>query len=208
MNKKITIITLLSLLIIVLSLILLKGISIFKSFAADPIAANFTEEERQIGLNAKVNESIIITRKTGTGPFDTEEGAGNDTSADNDIVRSFDQITWTIEKLNAGETASFKYKLKLKEKYDEKILNVIMPTNKKVDVTYTGTDNTEHKETSDVSPKIVLKKEKKQEVPEEDPTVAPDPIPQTGEKIIFIAAAIIVIFATAVVNLIKTRKIK
>ena len=117
-------------------------------------------------------------------------------------------ITWTIEKLKAGETASFKYKLKLKEKYDEKILNVVMPTNKKVDVTYTGTDNTEHKETSDVSPKIVLKKEKKQEVPEEDPTVAPDPIPQTGEKIIFIAAAIIVIFATAVVNLIKTRKIK
>ena len=33
--------------------------------------------------------------KTGTGPFDENDEPGNDSSENNDIVRSFDQITWT-----------------------------------------------------------------------------------------------------------------
>ena len=35
--------------------------------------------------------------KTGTGPFDENDEPGNDSSEDNDIVRSFDQITWTYQ---------------------------------------------------------------------------------------------------------------
>ena len=54
-------------------------------------------------------------------------------------------ITWKITTLKAGETASFKYKLKLKEKFNEKIINVETPTNQKVDVEYTGTDGTRTK---------------------------------------------------------------
>ena len=107
-------------------------------------------------------------------------------------------IIWTINKLNAGEVASFKYKLKLKEKYDEKILNVTMPTNKNVDVNYIGTDDEEHTATSDVSPKIVLKK---------DNTVAPNPIPQTGEKTI-ISLAILGTSLIAIITFNKGRKIK
>ena len=35
--------------------------------------------------------------KTGTGPFDENDEPGNDSSENNEIVRSFDQITWTYE---------------------------------------------------------------------------------------------------------------
>ena len=93
-------------------------------------------------------------------------------------------ITWTIQTLEAGETASFKYKLKLKEKFNEKIINVETPTNEKVDVTYTGTDEEIKKETSNVSPSIILKK---------DETKAPDPIPQTGDNTILAVLAILVL---------------
>ena len=35
--------------------------------------------------------------KTGVGPFDDNDDPGNDSSEENNIVRSFDQITWTYE---------------------------------------------------------------------------------------------------------------
>lgn len=48
------------------------------------------------GDSAIVSSTNIIQRKTGTGPFDSDDEAGNDSSEDNDIVRSFDEISWTI----------------------------------------------------------------------------------------------------------------
>lgn len=48
------------------------------------------------GESAIVSSANIIQRKTGTGPFDSDDEAGNDSSEDNDIVRSFDEISWTI----------------------------------------------------------------------------------------------------------------
>ena len=103
-------------------------------------------------------------------------------------------ITWTIGVLQAGETASFKYKLVLKENFDRTIINV--ETNEKVDVTYTDTKGTEQKATSDVSPSIMLKKP-------EDNTQAETPIPQTGDTNIF---AIIAITATVIAMTIYTIK--
>ena len=105
-------------------------------------------------------------------------------------------ITWTIGVLQAGETASFKYKLVLKENFDRTIINVETPTNEKVDVTYTDTKGTEQKATSDVSPSIMLKKP-------EDNTQAETPIPQTGDTNIF---AIIAITATVIAMTIYTIK--
>lgn len=105
-------------------------------------------------------------------------------------------ITWTIGVLQAGETASFKYKLVLKENFDRTIINVETPTNEKVDVTYTDTKGTEQKATSDVSPSIMLKKPK-------DNTQAETPIPQTGDTNIF---AIIAITATVIAMTIYTIK--
>ena len=46
---------------------------------------------------AKISSAQIIQTKTGTGPWDDDDEPGNDSSEDNNIVRSFDQVTWTIE---------------------------------------------------------------------------------------------------------------
>lgn len=99
-------------------------------------------------------------------------------------------LTWEIGKLEAGVTATFKYKLTLKEEFDEKILNVETPTNTKLDVTYIGTDDTEKSETSDVVPSVILKK---------DVTIAPDPIPQTGDGSFAIVVGIVVLIAVAAI---------
>lgn len=67
-------------------------------------------EDIEIGAKSIVTSSVITKRTTGVGPFDPESTtdsensdgsikwtAGNDVSEDDNIVRSFDQITWTIE---------------------------------------------------------------------------------------------------------------
>ena len=63
-----------------------------------------------LGLNQNgtlTDDSGIVTAinttkiSTGTGPFDTIEGAGNDISADDNIVRSFDQVTYAVEATTA-----------------------------------------------------------------------------------------------------------
>ena len=123
--------------------------------------------------------------------FEIVEGANIGTVTP--IVNTDDNsITWTIQTLKAGETASFKYKLKLKEKFNREIINVETPTNEKVDVTYTGTDETEKKQTSNVSPSIILKQD-----------TAPAPIPQTGDNTMIIALAIIGLVTVAVIRIVK-----
>ena len=54
-------------------------------------------EVARIGDKAIISSAKITDRKTGTGPWDENDEPGNDSSATNDIVRSFDQVTWTIE---------------------------------------------------------------------------------------------------------------
>ena len=51
----------------------------------------------EIGDKALVSSATIIGRVTGTGPWDEDDNPGNDSSPDNNIVRSFDQVTWTAE---------------------------------------------------------------------------------------------------------------
>ena len=69
---------------------------------------NATEELTDNG--AKISSAQIIQTKTGTGPFDNDDEPGNDSSEDNNIVRSFDQVTWTIENtmiLNNADVTSY-----------------------------------------------------------------------------------------------------
>ncbi len=65
-------------------------------------------------------------------------------------------ITWTIPELASGETATVQYKLKLKENFDSSIVDKILNTNEKVDITYEDYDGQEQSKTSDVSPKLKL----------------------------------------------------
>ena len=59
---------------------------------------------------ATISSSQIIQTKTGTGPFDENDDPGNDSSEDNNVVRSFDQVTWTVENtmvINNGDSAGY-----------------------------------------------------------------------------------------------------
>ena len=61
------------------------------------------------GDKGYISSAQIIQTKTGTGPWDANDEPGNDSSEDNNIVRSFDQVTWTVDltmALKSGITES------------------------------------------------------------------------------------------------------
>ena len=90
-------------------------------------STEYTAEE--IGQVGYVSQSVVTQTKTGTGPFDSDNNPGNDTDAENEIVRSFDQITYTIEnttKLKSAEEG-LSYKggvLQVKAEIPEELVGV------------------------------------------------------------------------------------
>ena len=54
-------------------------------------------ESTEIGEKAIVTSAQEVKRITGTAPFDSNDEPGNDSSETNDIVRSFDEIKWTLD---------------------------------------------------------------------------------------------------------------
>jgi len=92
-------------------------------------------------------------------------------------------ITWTIPELSNGETATVQYKLKLKENFDSKIVDKVLNTNKKVDITYKDFDEKEQSKTSNVSPKVKLTEPPV--TPKQDPTEAPKEMPKAGKVTLF-----------------------
>ena len=94
-------------------------------------------------------------------------------------------ITWTIPELEVGQTATVQYKLKLKEDFDSNIVDKILDTNEKVDITYTNFEGEEISDTSDVTPKLRL-------------TEPPATLPKAGTPILialFVAGAGIAVFS-------------
>ena len=77
-------------------------------------------------------------------------------------------IIWHIDSLGYGEIGTVAYKLKVKDNVDSSIINVVLSTNKKVEITAKEIDNPL---SSIVSPKIKLIG---------DTTIAKTPIPNTG----------------------------
>ena len=73
-----------------------------------------------------------------------------------EINTSDNSITWTIPELASGQTATVQYTLKLKEDFDSSIVDKILDTNEKVDITYNDFDGVEQSKTSDVTPKLRL----------------------------------------------------
>lgn len=114
------------------------------------------------------------------------------------VDKSNNSITWTIPELANGETATVQYKLKLKENFDSSIVNKILNTNQKVDITYKDYDNKEQTKTSDISPKLKL-------------TEPPATLPKAGITTFIVTGSIvaisILIFSTAKL-LIINRKMK
>ena len=114
------------------------------------------------------------------------------------VDKSNNSITWTIPELANGETATVQYKLKLKENFDSSIVDKILNTNQKVDITYKDYDNKEQTKTSDISPKLKL-------------TEPPTTLPKAGITTFIVTGSIvaisILIFSTAKL-LIINRKMK
>lgn len=72
------------------------------------------------------------------------------------IDTTTNSITWTIPELKQGETATVQYKLKLNNNFDSSIINKVLNTNEKVDLTYEDENGNEQKKTSTVTPKLKL----------------------------------------------------
>lgn len=92
-------------------------------------------------------------------------------------------IIWDITKLNPGESQIIKFDLTLKDNFDESIIDKILDTNEKVDITYNDFDGTDKSKTSDVTPKIKLIAVPQPEPPKDD-SIAPTPIPDAGSQIL------------------------
>ncbi|MFR5683731.1 MAG: vWA domain-containing protein [Clostridia bacterium] len=110
-------------------------------------------------------------------------------------------ITWTIEVLNEGETASVQYKLTLKENYNQQIIDKIIPTNTKLEANYTIKDESVNS-SSTISPKLVVKTNAI------DNTIANTDIPKAGNNSdpLFIAITILfVLLGFAIVYRSKTK---
>ena len=101
------------------------------------------------------------------------------------IDTATNSITWNIPELKAGETAIVQYKLKLKENYDDNIINKILNTNSKLDVTYTDSSNTTNTKSSDITPKVKLTEN------------LPTELPKAGTTIFFGVMGIVVVIAIA-----------
>ena len=99
-------------------------------------------------------------------------------------------ITWNIDKLAPGESQILKFDLVLKDNFDESIIQQILDTNEKVDITYKNFDGTDNSKTSDVTPTIRLVAVSQPEPPK-DTTTAPTPLPNAGSPIYTVIFALI-----------------
>lgn len=111
------------------------------------------------------------------------------------ITQSIDnenKIVWSIDELKSGETATVQYTLTLKDKYDSSIVNKILDTNEKVDITYKDFDGTDKTKTSDETPKVRITVPLKGK----DPTTAPTPISPAGKATLGLLVVSLLAFAT------------
>ena len=112
------------------------------------------------------------------------------------VDTSTNSITWTIPELAIGETATVQYTLKLKEDFDSSIVNKILDTNERVDISYTDPNGATQEKTSDVTPKLRL-------------TEPPAVLPAAGKTILigFIVVASVLLVFSIVKLFILNRKL-
>ena len=112
-----------------------------------------------------------------------------------EINKADNSITWTIGDLKPQETATYTYRLTLKDTFDSSIIGKNLPTNEKITITYkeNGKDGKPVEDTR--CPVVAL-------------DVAPKKnIPQTGENtILFVGLALLATASIAVVSKVKSRK--
>lgn len=123
-----------------------------------------------------------------------------------EIDREKNCIIWHIDELKPETSGFLSYKLTLKDKIDSSIINVVLNTNKKVDITANEikTEDGSNVVSSTVTPKVRVT------IPK-DTTVANTTIPQTGNTptpMIITSIALIICIATGIRFYLLNRDIK
>ena len=111
------------------------------------------------------------------------------TSIDNETKT----ISWDVSSLEYGNTATVRYKLKLKDMNNEKMIDRVIATNEKVVLTYKV--DKEYTVVLDSSPKIKLSKKVEENTEKQDDSVSPNKLSKTGELSVFIVGVTIAIVA-------------
>lgn len=104
-----------------------------------------------------------------------------------EVDKTTNSITWTIDELKSQETATVQYTLTLKNNYDKSIVNKILDTNKKVDITFDDENGNPQDKTSNVTPKVRIT-----ENTTPDNTIAPTILPKTGSQVLVFAFVTII----------------
>lgn len=138
------------------------------------------------------------------------------------IDKKTNTITWDIGTLKGEETATLKYKLKIKDMKNKDLLNKTIATNDKVVLTYKDVNSKNYNVTLSSSPKIQLSEVKEDENKEQnqnkdgnskndgqdrDTTKANSKLPQTGESIVYIVSIGVIVIAITFVTL-KLKRMK
>lgn len=104
-------------------------------------------------------------------------------------------ITWTIGNLKPGESATYTYRLTLKDTFDSSIIGKNLPTNEKITITYKENDKPGQPVEDTRCPVVMLD------------VIPKKVIPQTGENtILFVGLALVATASIAVVSKVKSRK--
>jgi len=116
-------------------------------------------------------------------------------------------ILWVIDKLEPGEVATVSYKLKLKDEIDTDILDIVLSTNKKVEITADEikTDDGSNVISSEVTPKVKVTLEEDDDnntidTSITDNTIANTIIPQTGNTNTIYIFGLILIASVALIG--------
>jgi LPXTG-motif cell wall-anchored protein len=116
-------------------------------------------------------------------------------------------ITWTIPSLKSGQTASLKYKLTLKDNYSTEILDKILPTNEKVDITDDQGDNVSSTDSPKVKVTATTPVTQEPESSSPDTTIIPSTqLPQTGTNTYLILFIAVIISTFGIYTFIKYKR--
>ena len=144
--------------------------------------------------------------------FDITIGDSSDINIDNLTTDGI--MVWNVGSLDANESVTLKYSLKIKDMNNSNLLNKTIPIAEQVVLTYNDSSAKEHTVTSTDSPSVRLVRDEVIEIPDPgnnnvnnnnntpiDNTVAPGTIPQTGiNPIIFVIIALSVIVMIVLVK--------
>lgn len=132
----------------------------------------------------------------------------NNSNIDTSKLLSEKYIVWNIGDLLGNKTTSLEYTLKIKDMKNSILLNKILTTSEKTDLSYINYLDTQTTISSTSSPKIQLsqiKESSENATPptnetNNDPTTAPGKLPYTGENVAILFIMALLIISTLIIR--------